>query len=161
MEELKGGNKMEELKNENIVEEENSVYEMTLEDFLVGTDIENITKKIKISDRFPDEEKFYFEIKAMTFPEKEDLRRSCTKTNNQGRKVFNDKKFSKMIIIQQTLHPKFNSVELMKKAKCFTPEECVDKLLLSGEQETLIQQISELSGFDNPLKQLVEEAKNL
>lgn len=150
---------MEEIKENNEALEQEAEPK-TLEDFLLGSDINHVTNKVRISNRFPDKEEFYFEVKAMTAEEKEKYRKMSYKNNSRSGRIFDNNKFIKKVIIGQTLKPRFDSVDLMNKAGVYTPEECVDKLLLSGEQETLVQVISEISGFDNPLKYLVDQAKN-
>ena len=150
---------MQEIKENNEVLEQ-TTEPKTLEDFLLGSDINHVTNKVRISNRFPDKEEFYFEVKAMTAEEKEKCRKMSYTINSRGERIFNGSKFAKKVIIGQTLKPRFDSIDLMNKAGAYTPEECVDKLLLSGEQETLVQIISEISGFDNPLKYLVDQAKN-
>jgi len=135
---------------------------MSLQDFLNDNPVDNLTEEIVVSPRFRDKEGnlLKFTIKAMTSQEFEEIRKSATQIR-KGRKVeFDAQKFNLRIVINHTVVPDFKDAESIKKMGCRTPEDYVNKVLLSGEITTLMQKIQELSGFDVDMEELVEEAKN-
>lgn len=135
---------------------------MSLQEFLNANPVDNLTEEIVISPRFKDKQGnlLPFKIKAMTNQEFDEIRKACT-IPKKGRKVeFDAQKFNLRTVINHTLSPDFKHVESLKQLGCNTPEEYVQKVLLSGEVATLANKIQELSGFDVQMDDLVEEAKN-
>lgn len=135
---------------------------MSLQDFLNANPIENLIEKVTVSNRFKDAKgnAIPFEIKAMTSPEFDEIRKGCT-TIKKGRKVeFDAQKFNMKIAINHTVTPDFKHAESIQKLGCKTPEEYLNKVLLSGELATLAEKIQLLSGFNVEMEELIEEAKN-
>jgi len=101
-----------------------------------------------------------FKIKAMTNQTFDDLRRRYTRIG-KGRKIdFDSAGFNNAVVIEHTIDPNFKDAASIQKLGCRTPEEYLNRVLLPGEIATLAQKISELSGFDVEMEELVEEAKN-
>lgn len=135
---------------------------MSLQDFLNTHPVDSMTDEVAISPRFVDDEgnMLKFKIKAMTGQEFEEIRKACT-TLKKGRKVeFDSQRFNLQVIIRNTLDPNFKDAESIKAVGVTTPENYVQKVLLAGEISALAQKISELSGFDVDMTDLVEDAKN-
>jgi hypothetical protein len=134
---------------------------MSLQDFLNAHPVDNLTDEVAVSTRLSDKNgPLKFKIKAMSSQEFDEIRKACTNVK-KGRKVeFDAQRFNLKVIINNTLVPSFKDVESIKKLGCLTPDDYVQKVLLPGEISTLAQKISELSGFDTDMEELVEEAKN-
>jgi hypothetical protein len=134
----------------------------TLQEFLNSHPVDNLTDEVVVSPRFKDKDGniLKFKIKAMTNKTFDDLRKRYTRVG-KGRKVdFDAQGFNMAVVIEHTLDPDFKDADSIKKLGCTTPEEYLNKVLLSGEIATLVNKIQELSGFDIDMEALVEEAKN-
>lgn len=134
----------------------------TLQEFLNANPVDNLTDEVIVSDRFKDKEGnlLKFTIKAMTNKEFEDVRKRSMKIMKGHKVEFDAQLFNTSIIINHTLVPDFKDAASIKKLGCTTPEEYLNKVLLSGEIATLANEIQKLSGFDVDINDLVEEAKN-
>ncbi|MEK5167166.1 XkdN-like protein [Paenibacillus sp. FSL R5-0527] len=134
---------------------------MDLQEFLNANPVDNLTEEVVVSPRFKDEKgnPLKFTIKAMTEEEFEDIRKKSTQLRKK-QVDFDNRKFNLNVAINNTVYPDFKNAESIKKLGVTTPEEYVQKVLLAGELATLVQKISELSGFDVEMSELVEEAKN-
>lgn len=126
-------------------------------DFLTENPIDNVTEKVTVSQRL---KAYPFTIRAMTSPEFSDYQKAATSFGRHKKVDFNTAKFSELVVLNHTVEPNFRNAESIKKAGCLTPEQFLYKSLLAGEISELSQHISELSGFDNDMEDLVEEVKN-
>ncbi|QTH44965.1 XkdN-like protein [Cohnella sp. LGH] len=135
---------------------------MSLQDFLNANPVDNLTEEVAVSPRFKgkDGTLLKFKIKAMSNQEFEEVRKSATTPRKGGKVDFDSQKFNLKVVINHTVNPDFRHAESIKKLGCRTPEEYVQKVLLAGEIAELTKKISELSGFDVEMEDLVEEAKN-
>ncbi|WP_129600473.1 phage tail assembly chaperone [Anaerophilus nitritogenes] len=135
---------------------------MNLQEFLNNNPVDNVTEEVVISERFKAGKDKYlkFKIKAMTNNEFEEIRKKSTTMKKKGKVDFDVQKFNLSIIIENTVYPDFKDAESIKKLGCITPEDYVKKVLLAGEIVELSTQIQKLSGFDQDMDTLVEEAKN-
>lgn len=136
-----------------------------LQEFLNTNPVDNLTAEVPISNRFTDKDGklLKFKIKAMTNDEFEEIRKSSTKVDmRKGKRSvdFNSKKFNQQLVINHTIDPDFKNAESIKKVGCATPDQYLNKVLLSGEIAELAQRIQDLSGFETDMEDLVEEAKN-
>lgn len=134
----------------------------TLQEFLNTNPVDNVTDEIAISDRFKDKagKLLKFKIKAMNNDAFEQARKKSMTMKKGGKVDFNTQKFNNEIVINHTVDPNFKDAESIKKTGCVTPENYLNKVLLSGEIATLSGEIQKLSGFDLDMDDLVEEAKN-
>lgn len=134
---------------------------MNLQEFLNANPIDDVTEEVVISPRFKDEQgnPLKFTIKAMTEDEFEDIRKRSTQVGKK-KVEFDSRKFNLHVAINNTINPDFKNADSIKKLGVSSPEEYVKRVLLAGELATLVQKISELSGFDVEMSELVEEAKN-
>lgn len=132
-----------------------------LMNFLLANTVEGLTEKVVVSDRFKiDGELLKFTIKALSPDEFSALQKQCTKLGKKSKVTFDNQRFNEQIIINYTLEPNFKDADAINKAGCVTSEQLLNKTLLAGEVATLVEQISQLSGFDKDLEELKEEAKN-
>lgn len=134
----------------------------TLQQFLNTNPIDNLTEEVIVSPRFKDAEGnvLKFKVKAMNSREFEEIRKAAT-VIRKGRKVeFDSQVFNLKIVVNHTLNPNFKDAESLQMLGVTTPDEYVQRVLLAGEIATLANKITELSGFDVEMEDLVEEAKN-
>jgi len=137
----------------------------TLQDFLNSNPVDNLTAEIAISERFKDSKGklLKFKIKAMTNDEFEDIRKKSMRVDfKKGKRSvdFNAKAFNEHVVVSNTTNPDFKNAESIRSLGCSTPEQYLNKVLLSGEIAELAQQIQKLSGFEQDMSDLVDEAKN-
>lgn len=129
--------------------------------FLLENSIENKTDEVIVSDRFKvDNEILKFKVKALNSEEFSELQKQCTTIGKKGKVTFNSKQFNEQLVINYTLEPNFKDAEFIKKSGCVSSEQLLNKVLLAGEVQTLVDSITELSGFDTDLEELRETAKN-
>lgn len=129
----------------------------TLQEFLNANPVDNLTSEVTVSPRFNG---LKFKIKAMTNREFDDIRKRSMRVV-KGRKVeFDAQAFNTAVIVNHTLDPDFKDAASIQKLGCTSPEDYLNKVLLSGEIATLAAEIQKLSGFDVGMDELVEEAKN-
>jgi hypothetical protein len=115
------------------------------------------TEQVVLSKRLKD---YPFTIRAMSTKEFSEYQKGATHIS-KGRSVeFDSGKFQTSVIINHTIEPSFKDAEMLKKANCLTPEQFLDKFLRAGEAAELAQRISALSGFDQNMEEVVQEAKN-
>lgn len=135
----------------------------SLQEFLNANPVDDLTDEVIISGRFKDENgNFYkFKIKVMSSEELGQYRKKAMKVDPKKKTVeVNTGQLAKDIVINHTIEPDFKDAESIKKTGCVTPEQYLDKVLLPGEIEELAEQIQRLSGFNNDINELIEEAKN-
>jgi hypothetical protein len=114
---------------------------------------------------------FAFRVRGLTGEEREKCRNDATKMV-KNKKLggiavpgdFDSAKFGSLLIVTAT-HPEdkrllWDNKELMQKANVLAPWQLVDKVLLSGEKDRVIDLIEHLSGFDEDDNDLEETLKN-
>jgi len=114
---------------------------------------------------------FSFRVRGLTAEEREKCRDDATKMV-KNKKLggitvpadFDSAKFSSLLIVTAT-HPEdkkflWDNKELRQKANVLAPWQLVDKVLLSGEKDRVINLIEHLSGFDEDDNDLEETIKN-
>lgn len=137
-----------------------------LQAFLNAHPIAGLTDEVAISDRFkgPDGRVLKFKIRVMTNEEFEAYRRQSmtVSADKKGRRRvdLDSAKFNSLVVINHTVDPNFKDAASIQQLGCQTPEEYLNKVLLPGEIMDLANAILKLSGFDEPMDELVEEAKN-
>jgi hypothetical protein len=129
----------------------------TIGDFLCENFINDVTEEIIVSKRLKD---YKFKINAMSGDQFADYQKVATKLGRHGKVEFDGKKFNELLILNHCVEPCFRDVVLIEKAGCKTPEQLMNKVLLAGEINSIVERISTLSGFDSSLDELVEDAKN-
>ncbi|MGI5829898.1 MAG: phage tail assembly chaperone [Bradymonadia bacterium] len=127
-----------------------------LQEFLLEASVEDCIKEILVSERLKGNG---FKIKAMSNEQYKRFQKLCISQKN-GKRHFNDSKMKEMMLIECVVEPNFSDAAWIQKAGCATPEQLLNKVLLPGEIERIVGEISELSGFGQDLEQAVEEAKN-
>lgn len=118
-------------------------------------------REILISRRFVDEtgEPVPFRIRSLTQEENDDILRRSRKTkrvNGQPQEYLDTSEFSNRTIVAATVEPDFSNAELCDAYGTRDPLQVPGKMLLAGEYAALLNAITELSGFSDP----VEDVKN-
>lgn len=133
---------------------------MDLYAFLHPKDTE-LTKEIVISDRFKDKDGNVvpFKIKALTQDENDTISNRCYKVKNNMR-TFDMLEYNRRLIVAATVVPDFKNSELCAAYGVTDPTQAAAKMLYAGEFATLVNAISELSGFATMQERTAEEAKN-
>lgn len=135
---------------------------MNLQQFLNANPVDGLTEDVVISSRFKDDKGnvLKFKIKAMTPSEHAELQKKCTTYRKGGKMDFDSRKFTTESVIENTVEPNFKDADSIKALGCKTPEQYMNKVLLVGEMYNLSAAINKLSGFDESMDELVDEAKN-
>jgi len=133
-----------------------------LTDFLLANPVNTIEEEVVVSKRLKDADGnlLKFKIKPMLNEEYLEYQNQCTVPKKGGKIEFNTKKFNQLLILNHTVEPNFRNAELIEQAGVRTPEQLLNKVLLAGEIQVLSEQIRNISGFEDSLDDLVEEAKN-
>lgn len=119
-------------------------------------------KEVVISDRFVDENGNVvpFKIRALTQEENEALvkrSRHMRRIDGQWQEKLDNMELSRRTVVAATVEPGFSSQEMCDAYGVLDPLMVPGKMLLSGEYARLMQEITDLSGFDADIG---EEAKN-
>lgn len=119
-------------------------------------------QEIVISKRFLDENgnPVAFKIRPLTQEENEAITKQATvkrKINGQMQDYVDPSLFTAKMVVAATVEPDFSSSELCQQYGVLDPTLVPKKMLLSGEYSTLLNAITELSGFNSDVE---EEAKN-
>lgn len=89
-----------------------------------------------------------------------DYRKQVTKAGKKGKIDFDQYRYYNLIVLNHTVDPNFKDEKEIKELGCQTPEQLLDKLLNAGEVENLVQAILEISGLDESIEELKDQAKN-
>lgn len=128
--------------------------------------VENI--KIAVSKRFLDEngKPIEWEIKTISGTDDEALRKSCAKRvpipgkRNQYQKETDYDMYLGKLAVACIVFPNLNDKELQDSYKAMGAESLLKSMLTAGEYSELVVKIQEACGFDVPLQDEVDEAKN-
>ena len=119
-------------------------------------------KDVYISDRFRDEDGNVvpFRIRPLMQEETDAITRKATrhvKINGVSQDQLDTSVFSRLMVLASTVNPDFSSTEMCEFYKVLDPSMVPGKMLLSGEYAKLMQEITDLSGFNVGVE---DEAKN-
>lgn len=127
--------------------------------FLQKHPVGDIEQEVSIPGRLA---KFKFKIKPMTqkqFYKYQSIATTVIPGKNKDVK-FNSGRFNELVIVNHVTYPNFSDATLLSNAGVNTPEEYLNKFFLAGELTNLSEEISIISGFQTPDKELEEEVKN-
>lgn len=102
-------------------------------------------------------------LKALTVKQVSKLRDDCTlKRKVKGVEVskFDNDAFNIGLIVQATVSPNWNNSKFLDALKVSSGEEILRRKLLAGELNSLGDEVLDLSGYNDELKD-IEEIKNL
>lgn len=122
-----------------------------------------LEKEVVVSSRFQDENgnPVPFKIRSLTQEENDAITKKATRTrkvDGQRQDYLDGVDFTRRMVVAATVEPDFTSKELCDGYGVLDPLQVPGKMLLSGEYKTLVQAITELSGFDG--EDVEAEAKN-
>lgn len=125
--------------------------------FLVEHPADDRTEQVVVSERLAGHP---LTIRAMTSEEYGDFQQRAVKIGKSRSVSFDSRRFNSLAAVACTVDPDFRNAELIKALGVATPEQALEKLLLPGEVAELAGQINRLSGFNQDLDELRDEAKN-
>lgn len=140
----------------------------TLSAFLAENTLPAEHVKLPVSARFLDENKkpVLWEVKTISAAEDEELRRECLKRvpvpgrKSQYQRETDYDKYLGKLAVACTVFPNLNSAELQDSYHVRSGEEVLKVMLTAGEYAEYITEVQKICGFDTPLQEDVDEAKN-
>ncbi|HWQ76945.1 MAG TPA: phage portal protein [Syntrophomonas sp.] len=126
---------------------------------------ENI--KYVASRRFLDNgEPVEWEMKGITGAEDEALRKACTKRvpvpgkRGQFTQETDYNQYLGKLAVACTVFPNLNDAELQNSYGVMGADNLLKRMLKPGEYAEYLAKVQEVNGFDMPLDEMVDEAKN-
>ena len=107
-----------------------------------------------------------WKLKAITGAEDEALRKSCVKRvpvpgrRNQYQQETDYNLYLGKLAVACTVYPNLNDKALQDSYKVMGAENLLKTMLTSGEYAEYLQKVQEVCGFDVPLQDEVDDAKN-
>lgn len=126
-----------------------------LDDFLNLSDVSEIKKTIKINLGGKELE---LVIRPITEEEHIDFQRRSN-VFNKNKITFDTGKYSSLILEACIVEPNFQDADFLKKVKCVSASEFINKKFPAGIVSDIAQKIQELSGFESYNVE-IENAKN-
>ena len=107
-------------------------------------------KEVVISDRFQDEKgnPIPFKIRSLSQEENETLMKKARRVRKTGQEEFNSTEYMRYLVVAATAEPDFSSKEVCDHFGVIDPSLVPGKMLMSGEYNLLVQEITKLSGFN-------------
>jgi hypothetical protein len=141
---------------------------MSLSAFLSQNAVKVENVKYAASKRFLDENKkpIEWEICGITSEEDEVLRKSCTRRvpvpgkKNQFVPETDYPKYLGKLAAKCTVFPSLHDAELQNSYGVMGDDALLKKMLTPGEYTDYLTKVQEVNGFEVPMEDLVEEAKN-
>lgn len=133
-----------------------------LQQFLLESDVSNLTKVIDIGGRLAGKP---LTIKALDGDKYNSFQQMCIENPNSAKKRrFNVKKFHELICVECLVNPNLRDAEFLQAAREKKGVADSTRLLytcfLAGEISYIAEQVLKLSGFDRDMEEEIEEAKN-
>ncbi|MFV0401110.1 MAG: phage tail assembly chaperone [Oscillospiraceae bacterium] len=129
-------------------------------DFLTENPVNDLEETSVISERLKN---FPFTYRVVSNDEFTQYQKDANRPTGKGRNrtlEYNSKLFNELVVLNHTMEPNFKDAAAIKKAQCNTPTQLLNRSLLAGEVAELSQRILTLSGFEQEIDDLVDEAKN-
>ncbi len=119
-------------------------------------------EKVVISKRFIEDGKpAEWEIRPILQSENDRLMKKFTKKDKKTHaETFDRQAYMSELTASAVVHPDLKNTELQKNYGVLGEVELLQKMLLIGEYGTLVEKVQTLSGLDEDINDLVEEAKN-
>lgn len=118
-----------------------------------------------VSPRFTDEDGNAIEwvIAPVSSSKDEIIRKACTEKVRQGKQFVLQTDYDKylgLLAAECTVFPTLNDKQLMDSYGVISPDQLLKAMLLPGEYANYLLLIQAINGFDQPLDEKIEEAKN-
>ena len=119
-------------------------------------------KKVVVSNRFKEDGKpVPWEIRAITETENGQLMKRYTKKDNKsGRETLDRTGYAHALVAAAVVFPDLTSAELQKAYGVLGEANLLTGMLNIGEFATLSEEVTNLSGLDLDVNEVIEEAKN-
>lgn len=119
-------------------------------------------EKVVISKRFVEDGKSVeWEIRPILQSENDKMMKKHTKKDKRSNtETFDRQTYITELTAAAVVFPDLANAELQKAYGVMGEGELLKKMLLVGEYGTLVQKVQSLSGIDEDINDLVEEAKN-
>jgi len=119
-------------------------------------------EKVVVSNRFMEGGKpEAFEIRPILQAENDKLMKKHTKKDKKTHlEVFDRQTYISELTATAVVYPDLKDAELQKRYEALGEAQCLKNMLLIGEYGTLVEAVQSLSGLDEDMNDLVEEAKN-
>lgn len=107
-----------------------------------------------------------WEIKAISGTEDEELRKNCTKRvpvpgkRSQYQRETDINQYLGKLAVACTVFPNLNDKSLQDNHRVMGAENLLKKMLSAGEYAAYVEEVQKVCGFDVPLQEEVDEAKN-
>lgn len=136
--------------------------------FLAGNALQDENVKYVASKRFVDEngKPVLWEIKSLTSEEDEIIRKQYTKqvpipgAKNRFMQDFDANGYLGVMAARCTVFPNLNDAELQDSYKVMGADKVLKVMLKPGEYQDYLKKVQEVNGFDVPMDEVIEEAKN-
>lgn len=126
--------------------------------FLLKSDASNITKTFDLGGRL---EGHPITIRVLSGDQYNSYQQMCIENPNSPKKRrFNTKKFNELVVVNCLVDPNLKDAEMIKEAGVVDSTSLLYRCFLSGEINTIAEQILYLSGFDNDINEDIDEVKN-
>lgn len=124
--------------------------------------VDDIYTYVHISDRLLDDDgnPIKFKIRPILFDELNRIKKRATSFDKNGVAFVDEAMLNLLCIADATIEPNFKDANSIEKLGLHTPEQYINKVLLAGEVDCLINQILNISGFLSNPKALVDDIKN-
>lgn len=126
-----------------------------LDDFLNLADVSEIRETIKETVNGKELE---FVIRPLTEEEHSEFQKRCN-VYNKKKVSFDSAKYNGLVLEACIVEPCFSNEDFLKKAKCISAIEFMNKKFPAGTLTDIAQKIEELSGFES-YEVEIENAKN-
>ena len=118
-------------------------------------------KEVIISERFLENGKpVPFTIRPITETENKALLRKHSKKDKKGVESFDRVAYNHELATIAVVDPPLENAELQERYGVLGAEKLLEKMLLIGEYQNLLEAALELSGIDKDINEEIEEAKN-
>ena len=126
-----------------------------LDDFLGLTDVSEVRKTVKVK---VDGKELEVVVRPITEEEHTEFqRRSQNFTKNKM--VFDSGKYNNLVLESCIVEPDFSDADFLKKVKCISAVEFLNKKFPAGTLQDIANEIQKLSGFES-YEMEIENAKN-
>lgn len=101
-----------------------------------------------------------WEIRPLKTKEAENIRAQCT-TSRKGERKIDAERFNRLIAAACTVYPDLDDTKLQDSYGVMGAENLIQEMLdVDGEYQSYIAKIMEISGYNQTMKELIDEAKN-
>ena len=129
--------------------------------FMRGNTVGCENEKFILSHRFLDGEnkEVFWEIKAISASEDEEIRKLCLKKDKDGKVNFDNDLYLGKLAAKCVVYPNLNNAALQDGYSVMGADSLLKSMLKPGEYAQLIKRVKAINGFDIGLDEKVKYAK--